>query len=278
MTHTQRIQTAGLTVNVRVEGAGPPLLFLGGSNFDLSIRAPVFQSRLANHFTIAAADPRGLGQTDAPDGDWTMADYAQDAEHLLDALGWTQAFVLGESFGAMTALHLAKHAPKRIVQLALAAGTPGGLGGSSYPIETLRDIADPAERATTALGIMDTRFAAALGTNPRAQSNKIAARIAFEKRFLASHNNALGYPRLLAARAGHDCWAALPDIAIPTQVFAGTYDGQAPKHSAQAMAQALPNATFHMISAGHNLCFASDVVTDTLIAEWSGPLQRQGQD
>lgn len=276
MTHPQRIQTAGLTVNIRVEGTGPALLFLGGSNFDLSIKAPVFETRLVDHFTVAAADPRGLGQTDAPSGDWTMADYADDAISVMDALGWDRAHVLGESFGAMTALHLAKRAPQRITRLALAAGTPGGLGGSSYPIEKLRDMANPVERATTALGIMDTRFAAALRTDPVAQTDKIDARIAFEKRFLESHDNATGYPRLLAARAMHDCWDALPNMHIPCHVFAGEFDGQAPKQYAQAMAQAMPDAEFHLIPAGHNLCFASTEVTDTLIATWSASAPRKG--
>ena len=236
------MKTAGIAVNVRIEGSGPPLLFLGGSNFDLSIKAPVFETRLVDHFTIAAADPRGLGQSDAPDGDWTMSDYAEDACHLLDALGWDRAFVLGESFGAMTALHLAASAQQRIKKLALAAGAPGGAGGSSFPIERFRDITDPTERAIAALSILDTRFAEALRTDPEAQTDTIRARIAVEKEFLESHQNATGYPRLLAARATHDCWAALPDINIPTRVFAGVYDKQAPKHLAQAMAQALPDA------------------------------------
>lgn len=278
MTLPRRIQTAGLTANMRDEGTGPPLLFLGGSNFDLSIKAPVFDTRLVDHFTVAAADPRGLGQTDAPSGDWTMADYADDVINVMDALGWDRAFVLGESFGAMTALHLAKRAPERITHLALAAGTPGGLGGSSYPIERFRDIADPVQKAIAALSIMDSRFAEAVRTDAAAQTDKIETRIAFEKCFLGSHNNAEGYPRLLAARANHDCWAALADISIPCHVFAGEFDQQAPRKYAQAMAQALPNATFHLIAAGHNLCFATREVTDTLIAAWSTAAHRQGQD
>ncbi|MFT4730991.1 MAG: hypothetical protein ACI9UN_005526, partial [Granulosicoccus sp.] len=56
---SQRLKTAGLTVNCRIEGSGPPLLFLGGSSFDQAIKAPVFDSDLAKYFTFAACDPRG---------------------------------------------------------------------------------------------------------------------------------------------------------------------------------------------------------------------------
>lgn len=115
-----RTATAGLTVNLRIEGSGPPLLFLGGSNFDLSIKTTVFDSHLPEHFTVAAADPRGLGQTDQPDGEWSMKDYVNDALLVMDALGWTQVDVLGESFGAMVALNMALIAPERIHRMALA--------------------------------------------------------------------------------------------------------------------------------------------------------------
>jgi pimeloyl-ACP methyl ester carboxylesterase len=59
MSQSQRLKTAGLTVNYRIEGSGPPLLFLGGSSFDQAIKAPVFDSELPKYFTFAACDPRG---------------------------------------------------------------------------------------------------------------------------------------------------------------------------------------------------------------------------
>jgi len=220
-----RIKTATLHVNVRVGGSGPPLLFLGGSNFDLSLKALVFDSQLPQHFTVAAADPRGLGATDAPDGDWTMKDYAQDALALLDALNWDSACVLGESFGAMTALHLAALAPERITRLALAAASPGGVGGSSYPVEA-------------------------------------------EALFIASHNNATGYPRLLQARAGHDISHALPGISCDTLVFAGRYDQQAPIDRAEYITSHLPNSQLHVIDGGHSHCFATPEPVTVMIREW----------
>lgn len=42
------------------------------------------------------------------------------------------------------------------------------------------------------------------------------------------------------------------------------------------MAQALLNVKFHMIAEGHNLCFVSDDLTNTLIDAWSASAQRQG--
>ena len=201
MTAPYRLKTAGLTVNLRQEGAGKPLLFLGGSNFDLSIKAAVFASALPTRFTVAAADPRGLGASDAPVGIWSMADYAQDALDLLDALGWETADILGESFGAMTALHLAALAPDRIGRMALAVGAAGGAGGASYPIETFLDIPDPHVRARAALEVIDSRFADRMRLTPDLAQQQITDRVTAGAAFMASHNNTQGYPRLLRARA-----------------------------------------------------------------------------
>lgn len=266
MTAPYRLRTAGLTVNLRVEGTGPPLLFLGGSNFDLSLRAPVFESALPRHFTVAAADPRGLGRTDAPEGDWTMQDYAQDAVHLLDALGWARADILGESFGAMVALHLAALVPQRVARMALAAGAPGGAGGSSYPIERFLNLPDPHLRAQSALSIKDCRFP---DWTAAEAAQAIQTRIATDAAFIASHNNAAGYPRLLRARALHDAWEKLPGITAPTLVFAGRYDHQAPLDRAQNIAQALPNAALHVLEGDHGLCFGSPEPVAILLDRWT---------
>lgn len=269
MNNPRRTKTAGLTVNMRIEGSGPPLLFLGGSNFDLSIRALVFDSALPNHFTVAACDPRGLGLTDSPPGDWTMQDYAQDALHVLDALGWEKADILGESFGAMVALHLAILAPQRINRLALAAGAPGGAGGSSFPIEQFLAITDPLERARSSLGILDSRFDALLRDAPEEADLRIRARVVNDAAFIASHHNRSGYPRLLRARAAHDCWAQLPKITAPTLIFAGSYDQQAPIARAKNMAQCIPHASLEIIDGCHGHCFGTPAPVATIIEHWT---------
>lgn len=248
----RRLPTARLTVNARIEGEGPRLLFLGGSSFDLGLQAPVFSSTLASRFTIAAADPRGLGRTDQPEGTWSMQDYALDALALMDALGWPEANVVGESFGGMTALHLAGLAPQRVRCLAVAVAAPGGPGGQSFPIHEFRRIADPRERASRALQLQDRRFAAV----PQGKRDSlIDERVAAEQRFLAHAANASGHPRLLEARATHDARRHLPAISAPTLVLSGRYDDQSPLALSEALASTLQDARLSVLEAGHGLLF-----------------------
>lgn len=258
------VRTARLTLHVRREGRGPALMFLGGSSTDMRLRAPVFASALPAHFDVIAFEPRGLGRSDRPPGPWSMADYAADALALMDALGLETAHVLGESFGAMTALELALAAPGRVRAMALMAGTPGGRLGRSFPLETLVDLA-PEDRARRLLAIQDSRFAA----RPAAEAEaEVAARVAQEAAFLADPGNRAGYPRLLAARAGHDVSDRLGRIAVPTVVMAGQHDGQAPLAAVQAMAAAIPGAAFRSFPGGHGFGFATPDPVAHLIAHW----------
>ena len=139
----------------------PRLLFLGGSNTDFSIKASVFSSKLVEQFNVLSYEPRGLGRSASPAGEWTMVDYALDAIALLDAFGWDRAFVVGESFGGMTALEVAIRFPERVEKLCLTATASGGAGGSSFPIHEFLTLS-PRDKAIAALSVMNANFTSML--------------------------------------------------------------------------------------------------------------------
>ena len=243
------------------------MLFLGGSNFDMRLRAPVFDSLLVRHFDVASYEPRGIGRSEAPAGVWTMDDYADDAVAVMDALGWKAPCVLGESFGAMTALRLAIEYPQRVGKLALSAGSPGGADGAAYPIEELLEL-PPRERATAALNIQDTRFSELGSTNPEKAEDQIASRMNFEEKFLHTLKNENGYRQLLSARSGHDCLSELHKIEMPVLIMAGRYDQQARVEVSRTMAEKIPNAQLRVYEGGHGFCFSSPEPINDLLAQW----------
>ncbi len=262
-----RVQTRRLALHACRAGSGAPLLFIGGSNFDMRVRRPVFASALPGRFDVLAYEPRGLGRSDRPEGAWTMADYAEDACALLDALGWERAHVVGESFGAMTAAELAIRHPSRVAALCLMAGAPGGAGGSSYPIERLLTLSGR-ERAVASLRLQDLAFEAAQHADVEATEAAIAARIASDSVFFGDAANVVGYPKLLGARADHDVYDRLHRISAPTVVMSGARDGQAPAEGGRAMAQAIAGARFWTFDGGHTFAFATPDPIDRLLAHW----------
>ena len=80
-----RAQANGLDIYYERGGHGEPLLFISGTGGDLRRKPNQFDSPLAAAFDLICYDQRGLGQTAKPDGDYTMAQYADDAAGLLDA-------------------------------------------------------------------------------------------------------------------------------------------------------------------------------------------------
>ena len=228
-----------------VHGKGPRLLYIGGTGGDLRV-TPMAGHPLTRHFTVLAYDQRGLGRTTKPDQPYTMTDYADDAAGLLDALGWGRAHVVGVSFGGMVAQHLAVRHAERVDRLVLACTSSGGDGGSSADLLTLSRLPD-AERATISLGLMDTRFRPG-GPLPPGLESLIER---FSERPQLSGEDAVGARRQLEARADHDVWEVLPDIATPTLVIGGRHDGIAPPDNLRAIGSRIPDARIELCDGGH---------------------------
>lgn len=249
-------------------------MLLGGSNFDLRLKRQFLDTALAQKFEILTYEPRGIGRSAQPQGEWTMADYAADALALMDAVGWEQANVLGESFGGMTALHLAHHFPERVAKLALASTTAGGAGGSSVDISRLLDM--PGRLAATeALKLLDTENIEVAASDPSEFETRVSNRLMLEETFYDPSVISGGYRRLLAARAGHDIWEGLHDITQETIVITGARDAQAPPEAQNAMAERLPNAEEWVYEYGHGVAFATEAPMQALCSSWAAQAKRE---
>lgn len=236
-------------------GEGPRLLFCNGSGASIDSSRPLIDV-FARSFDVLVHDQRGLGRTSVPDETPTMADFAGDAAALLDHVGWDTCGLFGVSFGGMVALELAVTVPDRIDRLALACTSPGGAGGSSYPLHELEDL-PPAVRAERGLAIVDTRFTSAwLDDHPadRGLVEMQAARSAAPK----SDEQRRGERLQLEARRGHDVHDRLGAITSPTLVTAGRYDGIAPPANSEAIVAGIgPSAELRLYEGGH-LFFVQD--------------------
>jgi pimeloyl-ACP methyl ester carboxylesterase len=238
----------GIDVHYELEGDGPRLLFINGSGSTLAEATPMLGG-FRPHFQLLAHDQRGLGQTSIPDGPYTMAQYAADAAALAEHVGWNTYRVVGISFGGMVAQELAVTHPDRIERLTLVVTSPGGAGGSSYPLHTLADM-DDASRAALGPLLLDTRFTPEwLDAHP---ADGMLAGAMTQRAGVEKSADVLRGERLqLEARSHHDVWERLPRIACPTFVASGEFDGIAPAANGEAIASRISRAELHVYDGGH---------------------------
>ena len=240
----------GIEIYYEIEGEGEPVLFIGGTGGDLRRPPRVFKMPVARHFRVLAYDQRGLGRSSKPDAPASMADYADDAAALVEALGLDSVHVLGFSFGGMVAQELSLRHPARVRHAVWAATSAGGTCGASYPFHKLVGLG-PRERARRLIELADTR---SVGDPQLAEKDPAAIYMAGQAApspYGDEPGHAIGEMRQLEARASHDTCARLGEVTGPVLLAAGRYDGIALPENMEAMAARMPSAVLRVYEGGH---------------------------
>jgi pimeloyl-ACP methyl ester carboxylesterase len=109
-----------------LRASGRPVLLLhGGPGLSYSYMDDL-GAELTAEFRVASYQQRGL-EPSTLEGPFTIAQSINDAITVLDGLGWSQALVVGHSWGGHLALRLAATHPERL--LGVLAVEPMGVVG-----------------------------------------------------------------------------------------------------------------------------------------------------
>jgi 3-oxoadipate enol-lactonase len=247
-----------LRMYYEISGTGPRLLSISSTGGDLRRSPNIFEMPIAQHFEILAYDQRGLGQTSRPDIPYTMADYADDANALLDTVGWDRCLVMGISFGGMVAQEFALRYPHRVERLVLACTSSGGAGGASYPLHELSDL-PIGEYVRRFLQLSDTRRDATWqAANPGQFQLLFDQTLAGLQLGEYEPGRQVGARRQLEARAHHDTYERLATLRMPVYICGGRYDGIATQANLEAMQKQIPGARLELFEGGH-LFFIQDL-------------------
>jgi pimeloyl-ACP methyl ester carboxylesterase len=170
------VAVPGGTIYYRTEGAGPPLVLIGGgpSNADT---LGALAGHLASGHTVLTYDRRGYSRSrlDDPSQPASIAIHAGDVRSVLENLGAGPASVFATSVGALIGLELAAAHPDALSRVIVHEPPLGQLvpaeDQASFEIELDRDDAPRAlDRIAESIGV--TRGRSLTGSDDRPEARR----------------------------------------------------------------------------------------------------------
>ncbi len=242
---TEQVQHIG-GIRYLEEGArdAPPVLFLHGVGG--SARQFTFQLRhLRGRARAIAWDMPGHGGS-APLPLVGMEALAAALGGFIAALGLDRPVLVGHSLGGMVVQRLVAEAPH--VARALVLSQTSAAFGSKDPAwgeRFVRDRLGPLDAGRTMASLADSMVAELVGEAPDPLGVAIA-------RDAIARTPETTYRDMILAMPGFDQRGALPRIAVPTLLVAGSQDRNAPPEGMRRMAERIPGAAFELVDgAGH---------------------------
>jgi 3-oxoadipate enol-lactonase len=244
-----KVNVGELSINYQTQGTGDPLLLIIGLGFSLLDWGTELPKLLSQHYKVILFDNRDAGDTSRSTHPYTLAQMADDAANLLDALGEPKAHVFGVSMGGMIAQHFAlKHADK-LNKLILGCTAAGG------SCSTFGDVS-----GLLMGNLLDLLFTPGFINSHQADlTNFLQASAPFRSQGAALQ-------RQLQAMSTHDTCNLLGKITAPTLVMTGDSDRVIPSQNSSFLTQNISGAKQEIIpDAAHAFCFSHPDLTATAI-------------
>ncbi len=239
----------GIQIYYEEYGQGFPLLLIQGLGYPSGMWFLQI-SEFSRHFRTIIFDNRGVGKTDRPNDEYTVALMASDAAELLRALGVSRAHVAGVSLGGYIAQDLALSQPELVDHLVLLATSCGGPQYLELTKSLWEEVAalaslPPAEifRRGMALAVTQNFFT----QHPEWIDRSVAIRMENIQPFYA-------LKRQSDAAMDFDSRQRAQMIRQPTLILAGSQDRVMPLTLTRELAGKIPGARLNISpEAGHLL-------------------------
>lgn len=202
---------------------------------------------LARHYRVLQYDCRGQGQSDHPDGDYSMEQHAGDLAGLLDALGIQNAHIAGISYGGEVAQAFAIAYPARVRSLILADTV------SEIGLELRIAVQSWLDAAKTCDGGFFFDATVPWNFSPQWVRDHPTQLEATRKRY--EQLDFAAVVRLCEAFLKLDLTSQLGAIQAPTCILYGELDILKGQYYAQILKRSIPQAEVHcLLGAGHASC------------------------
>jgi pimeloyl-ACP methyl ester carboxylesterase len=252
----QSIEEAGsvpvgdINIAYRALGQGEPVVLIMGYGATMDVWDPHFLENLSSKYRVIVFDNRGMGNTTAPPGNFSIAQFANDTAGLMTALGIDKAHVLGWSMGSFVAQEMAIRHPEKVNKIILYAGDCGGKEAVAPSPEVLKDLSDssgsPEESGMRLLNLLFPK-------------DWLATQPAFYKWFPIPKETSLPENierQMQAIATWPGTYEQLGSIKSPALVVTGTEDVVTPPENAFILAQKINGSWLVQFNgAGHGLMY-----------------------
>jgi pimeloyl-ACP methyl ester carboxylesterase len=235
----------------------PAVLLISGLGAQMVTFHPEFCAAIVDRgYFVVRFDNRDVGlSTKVPEGGYSLADMADDAAGLLDALAIDAAHVVGVSMGGMIAQMVAIRHPRRVRSLTSIMSTTGApdVGGATPEAMARLTVAPGSTREErVASSIESSRVI--WGDTPQFPFDEDLARWRAETTVDRAFYPEGSGRQMLAIRATGDRTAQLRELDVPALVIHGTNDPLVQPSGGEATAAAIPGAELLLIEGmGHGV-------------------------
>lgn len=233
----------------------PTLLLLHGLGATAALNWHETFFALAGRYRMIALDHAGHGRGRRMRARFRLADCADDAAAVLDALGVERAIAVGYSMGGPIAELLWHRHRERVAGLVLCATARNFRGRREAALRDLLVAALLAPGLARGLALVPARirrlFAAQLlrlGFDAGRRAWALGEIEGHAPRAVVEAANAV-------ARFDSAPWAGTIDV--PTAVVVMEQDGLVSPRAQRKLADAIPGATVHRVNAGHDACVSA---------------------
>ena len=248
------------------DGDGRPLLMIMGLS-GVKEDWQDLPEALAADRPVAIFDNRGMGESDVPDGPYTMDQLAGDAEAILDALGWPGAHVMGISMGGLIAQTLALRAPERIDRLVLGCTSDSGRFAPAPDravMNAMMPVAGTTPQEATARALAVNYTPEWIAEDPERFQALVDRAIRYRRRAKGMLAQAQAIGRFGVAEA-------LAGVIHPVLVIHGTADQLIPFPNGERLSSRLPGARFAALpDCGHLFWHMAPARSQALIRGFLG--------
>lgn len=242
-----KVSVNNISLYYEIHGEGEPIVFIAGFSSDHTIWKEVVQE-FAKSYQVILFDNRGSGQSEVPQGPYSIEDMAQDVLELCAKIGIKKSHFVGNSMGGFILQHLALKNPE-LVKSAV-------IGNSNSTINTCFHF------------YVDAQLELLKANAPLRSLIKASCSWVFSYSFLSIPGvldyliqvgldnpypfSIKGYEGQYAALEGFDARKIVKDIRVPVLVISGEQDLIFSAQTVKSFAEQIPDAHYYCFeNCGH---------------------------